>query len=215
MSEARTLRAGAIASVLGWLTGIGMTVATRGADVQGSESVEVKDKLVAIVQQDPALIMKVMGFDSIFVMAYIALFTALYAYTPKDGRKLAAVALGLGLVAAACDMIENVIYMVMGLSAQHGGVITPELPFQYYDSTLKWLAAFGAMGLFALVFPRRTWLETVTAIAMAIFTLGGALSIAFPSLEPFRGLFFVVALPMFATIFFRRAAGLGPQEVAA
>lgn len=214
MSEARTLRAGAIASVLGWGSGIGMILATKGSDVQGSETVELKDKLVAIVQHDPGLVLKVMGFDAIFIMAYITLFTALYAHTPRDGRKLAAVALGLGLVAAGSDLLENAVYMVMALSAQHGGVVSPELPFQYYDSTIKWLAAFSAVGLFTLVFPRRNWLETATAAVMAAFPLGGALSIAFPQFAPLRGLFFIVGLPMFAVLLFRRAAGLGPKEIA-
>ena len=209
--ETRTLRAGGVAAAVAWVSGIGMTVLTNGADVQATQTVEVKDKLLAIVQHQPDLLLKVMGFDTLFVMGYATVFCALFAAVPRDGRLLAAVGLGFGLLAALCDTVENVLYGVYGLGGLHHAVVIPELPFHYYVSSLKWAAAFTAVALLLLVFPRRTWLEGLISGVMATFPLGGALSIAFPDLLPLRALFFVVGMPLFALLFFRRAAGVGPK----
>jgi len=212
MLEARTLRAGGLAAGVAWLSGVAMTLLTKGADVQASQTVELKDKLLAIVHTQPDLLLKVMGCDTLFVLGYATVFTALYAVVPRDGRTLAAVGLGFGLLAALCDMVENVLYGVYGLAGLHHVPVTVELPFHYYVSSLKWVSAFGAVGLLTLVFPRRNWFEGLLTLVMASFPLGGALSIAFPDLLPLRALFFVVGMPLFAILFFRRAAGRGPAE---
>ena len=215
MDQARTLRAGGAAAVVAWLSGVSLTLLTKGVDAQGSQAVEVKDALLASVQSHPDVLLQVMGCDTLFVMGYLTVFCALFALVPRDGRLVAAVGLAMGFLAGACDMIENVLYGVYGLEALSHAPITAELPFHYYVSTLKWSAAFATIGLLVLVFPRRNGFERVISAVMAVFPLGGALSIAFPSLVPLRGLFFVVALPLFAVLFFRRAQGLGPQETVA
>ncbi len=215
MVEARTLRAGGVAAGVAWLSGVSMTLLTKGADVQASQTVELKDKLLTIVQAQPDLLLKVMGFDTLFVMGYATVFCALFAVVPRDGRLLAAVGLGFGLLAALCDTVENVLYGVYGLAGLHHVPFTPELPFHYYVSSLKWISAFGAVGFLTLVFPRRSWFEWLVSAVMVTFPLGGALSIAFPDLLPLRALFFVVGMPLFAVLFFRRAGGRGPSEAAA
>ena len=215
MIEGRTLRAGGVAAGVAWLSGVSMTLLTKGADVQASQTVELKDKLLAIVQTQPDLLLKVMGFDTLFVMGYATVFCALFAVVPRDGRMLAGIGLGFGLLAALCDMVENVLYGVYGLAGLHHVPVTVELPFHYYVSCLKWVSAFSAVGLITLVFPRRTGFEWAISAVMVTFPLGGALSIAFPDLLPLRALFFVVGMPLFAVLFFRRAAGRGPQEAMA
>ena len=212
MIEARTLRAGGVAAGIAWLSGVSMTLLTKGADVQATQTVELKDKLLAIVHTQPDLLLKVMGFDTLFVMGYATVFCALFAVVPRDGKTLAGIGLGFGLLAALCDMVENMLYGVYGLAGLHHVPVTVELPFHYYVSSLKWVSAFSAVGLLTLVFPRRTWFEWAISAVMVTFPLGGALSIALPDLLPLRALFFVAGMPLFAILFFRRADGRGPQE---
>ena len=212
MLQARTLKAGGVAAAVAWLSGVSMTLLTKGGDIQASQTVELKDKLVSIIQTQPDLLLKVMGCDTLFVMGYTAVFCALFTIVPRDGRLVAAVGLAFGLAAGLSDIVENVLYVVYGLGGLNRTPIVPELPFHYYISALKWAAAFSSVGLLTLVFPRRTAFEWAVSAVMATFPLGGALSIAFPSLAPLRSLFFIVGMPMFAVLFFRRAQGLGPSE---
>jgi hypothetical protein len=215
MDKAASLRAGAIAASIGWLAAIAMTVLSKGVDLQVTQTVEPQEKLVDVIRGQPGLLLDYMSLDTLFVISYLVVFGALFLCVPVGGRLTAALGLGFGILAGVSDMIENVLYIVYGLGSLHGASIAPALPFHYYVSQLKWIAAFTSIGLTTLVFPRRSLLEWLIVLVMATFPLGGALSIARPELAPLRAIFFVVGLPLLAILFARRAAGLGPPESAA
>jgi hypothetical protein len=210
MDHAASLRAGALAAVIGWIDAIAIAVLSRGADLQVTQTVETKAKLLAVIQTQPGLLLDYMSLDTLFVMSYLAVFAALFLCVPAGGRLIAALGLGFGILAGLSDMIENILYIVYGLGSLHGADVAPNLPFHYYVSMLKWIAAFTSVGLTTLVFPRRSALEWLIVLVMATFPLGGALSIARPELVPLRAIFFAVGLPLLAILFMRRAAGRGP-----
>jgi hypothetical protein len=215
MDKAVSLRAGAIAAVIGWLAAIAMALLSKGVDLQVTQTVEGKEKLLGIIQGQPELLLHYMSLDTLFVISYLAVFGALFLCVPAGGRLIAALGLGFGVLAGVSDMIENILYIVYGLGSLHGAGVAPELPFHYYVSMLKWIAAFTSVGLTTLVFPCRSAFERLIVLVMATFPLGGALSIARPDLAPLRAIFFVVGLPLLAILFTRRAAGRGPKESAA
>jgi len=215
MDKAVSLRAGAIAAVIGWLAAIAMALLSKGVDLQVTQTVEAKEKLLGIIHAQPDLLLAYMSLDTLFVISYLAVFGALFLCVPAGGRLIAALGLGFGLLAGVSDMIENVLYIVYALGSLNGAGVAPELPFHYYVSMLKWIAAFTSVGLTTLVFPRRSAFERLIVLVMATFPLGGALSIARPDLAPLRAIFFALGLPLLAILFTRRAAGLGPAEKAA
>lgn len=206
MNNARSFRAGSIAAAVAWLAGISMTVVSKGMEVQATETVEQKDRLLGIVGTQTDLLLRYMGLDLLFVTGYLTVFAVLFLCTGRSDRLVAGLGLAGGILAGLCDTLENTLYVVYGLGALHGNMqIVPELPFHYYLSTLKWMSAFSAVGFLVLVFPRNTRFERIISLVMLTLPLGGALSIAFPALAPLRALFFVVGFPLFAIYFFRRA----------
>ncbi len=215
MDHAASPRAGAIAAVIGWVDAIAMAVLTRGAQLQVTQTVATKAKLLAIIQTQPGLLLDYMSLDTLLVISYLAVFGALFLCAPAGGRLIAALGLGFGILAGLSDIIENILYIVYGLGSLHGADVAPDLPFHYYVSMLKWIAAFTSVGLTTLVFPRRSLLEWLVVLVMATFPLGGALSIARRELVPLRAIFFVVGLPLLAILFMRRAAGRGPSPAPA
>jgi hypothetical protein len=201
-----TLWAGALGAILSWTSGIGLALVSRGADLQLSDAVESQERLRAMVAGHPQLLLKAMAWDGLFVTGYVVVFCALFALTRRNGRLVAALGLLLCLVAGACDMVENALYVVYALGALHHAAVAPDVPVHYYLSALKWSSAFAGIGVLALVFPRRDSLDRAASWAMISFPVLGGLSTAYPSLAPLRGLFFLIGMPVFAWLFFSRAA---------
>lgn len=214
MDSRNSFAAGAIAAAVAWVSGIAMTVLTRGVDLQVTQTVETKEKLLSIIQTQPDLLLKFMGLDTIFVIGYVVVFCALFLAVPPTDRLMAGVGLAAGLLAGAADTLENVLYITYGVGQLHGSAVAPELPFHYYVSGLKWMSAFISVAITLLVFPRRTRLEKLLVLVMLSFPVGGALSIAYPDLLPLRALFFVIGMPLFAIYFTGRSREGGKTHVA-
>jgi hypothetical protein len=204
--HAATLRAGGLAAILSWTSGLGLALVSRGADLQLSQAVESQERLRTMVAAHAQMLLEAMAWDGLFVTGYIVVFCALFALAPRSGRPVAALGLALGLLAGGADMVENALYVVYALSALHHAAVAPDLPLHYYLSAIKWSSAFAAIGLLVLVFPRRDSLERAATWVMISFPAIGAVSTAYPSLAPLRSLFFVVGMPVFAWLFFTRAA---------
>ena len=113
MQNAASLRAGAIAAVIGWVAAIAMGLLTKGVDLQVTQTVETKEKLTGIIGTQPALLLDYMSLDTLFVISYIAVFGALFLCMPVGGRLIAALGLGFGILAGLSDIIENVLYIVV------------------------------------------------------------------------------------------------------
>jgi len=205
MGDKKSFRAGSIAAIIAWCAGIGTVLVTRGIVVQGSELVEPRSKIAALISEHAEIVLRFMALDTLFVIGYVTVFAVLFLSVARENRLIAGIALGAGLVGALADTVENLFYITYATAALNGNSIEPVLPFHYFASMLKWLGAFSAIGFFALVFPTRTTFERLLVILMCTFPLGGALSIAFPRLFLMRALFFVLGFPLFAVYFWQRA----------
>jgi len=202
-----SFRAGSIAAGVAWCCGIGSVFVTRGLQPQPTETVATKAEVLAIAQQHTSMLLGFMALDTLFVIGYITVFATVFLAVAKEDRLIAGIGLGAGILAGLADMTENVMYIAYGTAALHANSeLVPSLPFHYYATGMKWIAAFTAVGMQLLVFPRRTLLERVIVAVMCTFPLLGAVSIAWPDLAPLRAIFFVVGLPLLVVYFHKRAS---------
>jgi len=202
-----SFRAGCIAAAVAWCCGIGTLFITRGLNPQPTETVATKAEILAIAQQHTSMLLGFMALDTLFVIGYITVFATVFLAVAKEDRLIAGIGLGAGILAGLADMTENVMYIAYGTAALHGNSeLAPSLPFHYYATGMKWIAAFTAVGMQLLVFPRGTLLERAIVAVMCTFPILGAVSIAWPDLAPLRAIFFVVGLPLLAVYFHKRAS---------
>ncbi len=154
----------------------------------------------------PDLMLRAFASDSLFVISYLMVFVGLHASVAERARTLAAVGLGAGILTAIFDATENAYFVTYALSTLNGAPVTqPELPAIYIIANLKWMAAFTTLAAFGLAWPREDGLGRLMSVLMLIFPLFGALSVAVPGLAPFRGVFFLIGMPLFAWHFYRQA----------
>jgi hypothetical protein len=203
-----SFRAGSIAAAVAWLCGIGGALVARGLNIQPTETVANSREVLAMAQEHTRTLLGFMAFDTIFVIGYVTVFGVVFLAIPKEDRLIGGIGLGAGILAGLADMTENALYVVYATGALSGNAeLNPSLPFHFYATQMKWMAAFAAVGMQLLVFPRRTRLERSIVVAMASFPLLGTLSIVWPVLAPLRALFFVIGLPMLGVYFHKRAVG--------
>ena len=202
-----SFRAGSIAAAFAWCCGIGSALVAHGLNIQPTETVAAKAEVLAMAQRHTDTLLAFMALDSLFVIGYVTVFAVVFLAIPEQDRLIGGIGLGAGILAGLADMTENALYVVYATGALNGNSeISPSLPFHYYATSLKWMAAFAAVGMQLLVFPRRTALERIIVAVMCTFPILGAISIARPSLLPLRALFFVIGLPLLAVYFHRRAS---------
>src|SRR5579864_2229358 len=202
-----SFRAGSIAGAIAWLCGISSGVVAHGLNVQPTETVATSQEVLGMAQQHTSTLLGFMALDTLFVIGYVTVFAVVFLAIPKEDRLIGGIGLGAGILAGLADMTENALYVVYGIAALHGNSeLAPSLPFHYYATGVKWMAAFSAVGMQLLVFPRRTALERTIVGVMCTFPILGAVSIAWPSLALLRVLFFVVGLPLLVVYFHKRAA---------
>jgi len=201
-----SFRAGSIAAGIAWICGIGSAIVAAGLNIQPTETVATSQQILAMARDHTSTLLRFMALDTIFVIGYVTVFAATFLAIPKEDRLIGGIGLGAGILAGLADMTENALYVIYALAARNGNTeLTPWLPFHYLATGVKWMAAFAAIGMLLLVFPRRTILERAIVVVMATFPLLGAVSIAWPALAPLRAIFFVVGLPLLAVYFRRRA----------
>ena len=164
-----------------------------------------------MVREHTGTLLGFMAFDTIFVIGYVTVFAVTFLALAKEDRLIGGIGLGAGILAGLADMTENALYVVYGIGALQGNMeLAPWLPLHYLATGVKWMAAFSAVGMQLLVFPRRTTLERSIVAVMCTFPVLGAVSIAWPALAPLRALFFVVGMPMLAVYFHKRASANEP-----
>jgi hypothetical protein len=203
----RSFRAGSIAGAAAWLCGIGGGIVAHGLNVQPTETVATKAEILAMAQQHTDTVLGFMAFDTLFVIGYVTVFAVIFLAIPQEDRLIGGIGLAAGILGGLADLTENAMYVVYAIGALHGNSeLAPSLPFHYYVTGVKWMAAFAAVGMLLLVFPRGTGLERAIVAVMCTFPVLGAVSIAWPALAPLRAVFFVVGLPMLVVYFNRRAS---------
>lgn len=202
----RSFRAGFVAAVVAWCCGIASAIVARGLNIQPTETVATSGDILAMARDHTTTLLGFMAFDTIFVIGYVTVFAVTLLAIPKEDRLIGGIGLGAGILAGLSDMTENALYVVYALAAvNHNMELTPWLPLHYLATGVKWMAAFTAVGMQLLVFPRRTALERTIVGVMCTFPVLGAVSIAWPALAPLRAIFFVVGLPLLAVYFRKRA----------
>jgi len=200
-----SFRAGSIAAAIAWCCGIGSALVARGLNVQPTETVATSQEILSMAREHAGTLLGFMAFDTIFVIGYVTVFAVVFLACAKEDRLIAGIGLGAGILAGLSDMTENALYVVYGIGAVHNNAeLTPWLPLHYLATGVKWMAAFTAVGMQLLVFPRRTGLERSIVAVMATFPVLGAVSIAWPALAPLRAIFFVIGMPMLAVYFNKR-----------
>jgi hypothetical protein len=198
--------AGFIAAVIAWCGGIGAAIVARGMNIQPTETVATSQEILGMARDHTGTLLGFMGFDTIFVIGYVTVFAVVFLAIPKEDRLIGGIGLGAGILAGFADMTENALYVVYAFAAvYHNAELAPWLPLHYLATGVKWMAAFAAVGMQLLVFPRRTTLERSIVAVMCTFPVLGAVSIAWPALAPLRAIFFVIGLPLLAVYFRKRA----------
>jgi hypothetical protein len=189
-----------------WCCGIGGAIVARGLNVQATETASTGQDILVIAREHTGTLLGFMAFDTIFVIGYVTVFAVIFLCIPKEDRLIGGIALGAGILAGFADMTENALYVIYAFAAvYHNTELAPWLPLHYLATGVKWMAAFTAVGMLLLVFPRRTMLERSIVAVMSTFPVLGAVSIAWPALAPLRAIFFVIGLPLLAVYFHRRA----------
>lgn len=152
--------------------------------------------------------------DTLFPLSYLLIFVGLFAALEGRSRAFALVGLALGALTAFFDLTENAIFISYTLLAYNGSpVTTPDVVLVGVFTTLKWAFGFGTLYAFGVIFPTGSTFEKVLCALMLAFPLFGALSTALPELIVWRGVFFLVGMPLFA-VYFRQQGANQPHEAA-
>lgn len=156
---------------------------------QPSERPGTLDDLVAPTNEHPAAAVAYFTVDSGFVIAFAAVFVGLFVLTKPRAPQFARFALGAGLWTAIADAIENALYWTYAMRAQSGVALaefdTPLLPML---SNLKMVGFFATYLTFAVILPRRDWLERFTTGLMLLPPTIGLASMGLPVLGDLRPL---------------------------
>jgi hypothetical protein len=209
MSEKRVYQAGIVTALVALAAaifmGFGISVPEPGIDLQPSVSFGPVADFVYPGNTYPRLALRFFTADSLFVLSYALVFGGLYTATKERSRLFASLGLGAGLMASFFDAVENAFLISYASSALNGVPVTdPALPLIYVAANLKWMAAFAALYAFGLIWPRDRFLNWLISGLMLFFPIFGVLGVALPSLVPYRGLFFLLGLPLFAWYFWRQ-----------
>jgi uncharacterized membrane protein len=183
----------------------GVPVPEAGIDLQPSLSFGSVAEFVYPGNTYPQLALRFFAADSLFVLSYAMVFAGLHVAVRERSGLFAALGLGAGLLAALLDATENAFFISYASSAANGVLLTePALPLIYVIANLKWMAAFAALYAFGLIWPRDRLSGWLLTGLMLVFPLFGILGVALPNLVPFRGLFFLLGLPLFAWHFWQQ-----------
>lgn len=156
---------------------------------QPSERPGALEDLVRPVNDYPGVAVAYFTTDSGFVIAFAAVFVGLFVLSKHRSPQFARFALGAGVWTAIADTIENALYWTYAMRAQAGVVLaefdTPLLPVL---SNLKMVGFFATYLVFALILPRRDWLERFTTAVMLLPPTMGLASMGIPVLGDLRPL---------------------------
>ena len=198
--------AAGLATVCALFMGFGVRTPETVLTFQPSMATVAPADFLRFISADPALTLRFFAADSLFVLSYAVVFLGWYTLTGPRAPALAGLGLAAGLAAAACDALENAHFIVYASLAVHGAPVPePALPLIYLVANLKWAAAFAAVLAFGLIWPRAGKLDVFIAVLMLAFPAMGVLGVAVPALVDLRGLFFLIAMPLFAVYFWRAA----------
>lgn len=201
-----TYQAVALAALLGFVGVILQLVATSALDAgtfAQPYGVNAETFPIAFNAQPQSVLLFFAG-DTLFPASYLIVFVGLYLRVRDRAKLLGLLALGFGLLTGLLDFAENGFYISYALLAESGTALSePAIVLIYAIATVKWAAAMVTLYAFSLAFPRENTFDWVLVILMFLFLAFGVLSTALSALMPFRGLFFLIGMPVFAAYFWR------------
>lgn len=208
MEKRMTFQAAAFAALVAFvcilIMGFGTPV-PAGTSLQPSVPPSRPADFVRATNEFPKMALRFFAADSLFVLSYVIVFIGLYGVTAERAPVLATIGLGAGIVAALLDAAENAFFITYALLALEGvQLVEPAVLLIAVLANLKWMGAFAALYAFGLIWPRTKWLDSIVAGLMLLFPLVGVLGVASPALIAWRGLFFLVGMPLFAWSFWLR-----------
>lgn len=186
--------------------GFGIRLPDPAVEIQPSIPSGTIEEFVRATNEYPEVVLRFMAADSLFILSYLIVFVGLHTVLLVRASTIAWLGLFTGFLTASMDAIENAYFINYAMLSQQGvHLLEPELPLIYNVANLKWMAAFATLYAFGLVWPRDNWLERVILIVMLLFPLFGVLGVIYPGLIPYRGLFFLIGMPLFASYFWKKA----------
>lgn len=181
-----------------------LVMAAQGNGLQPNVPARPLAEFLLPLRTQPEAMLRFFAADSLFVLSYSVIFVGLHLIAARQSRWLAGFALSFGLVGAVLDAVENAHFITYASLASAGEIVAePALVLVAVMGNLKWMGAFVALLGFGLVWPRSSKLDWALMLLMLAFPVFGVVGVAVPSLVPFRGLFFLVGIPLFAWRFWR------------
>jgi hypothetical protein len=198
MTTATPLRLTAFATSTCALILLILAVATGGSQGLFQLYAPVADYSALLLKRAPVLRLDI-GIDLLFIAAYLSFFVLMGRQLLMDGsdRLIVGIALGLVMMTALLDAIENAHILAMLRAVESGGILSAgQILAQQVASQVKFQAAYCGMAGLGLLWPMRAgwgWTKTLFILQLAaglgIFVVaGGALKL----LYLIRAIFFVV-----------------------
>ncbi|MFG3351458.1 hypothetical protein [Streptomyces sp. NPDC048001] len=213
-------RAGLLAALATFACAVAFPVLTAvhsGVHLQPTDVPLSPAEFAAPLHDRPEAVLLWMGFDALFVLAYVVTFTAARGLTVS--RVLGNLSMGAMIVTGALDMVENAVLAVHAAQAAAGEPFASVPAAALYTvAQLKGTAATAGIGLLALALPTGTRLLRAAVAAAAAFVAVTAVGVAVPALAPLEALPILLLTGLLAAVFAGRlraaAPGRGPAAPA-
>jgi len=145
--------------------------------------------------------------DTIFIMGYTSLFAGIWLIIRDFSEIMAKVGLGLGLLTALADIVENSLLLILVKGLQTGWTPHPLLfGLVYVINTMIDLLSYLGILVYAIILLLifRPWnSKFIMACLFVLYLLVGLLSILLPALVIVRSFMFVIGLAVGGTILWR------------
>lgn len=172
--------------------------------------VHPSDEYGRLLLENPAALRACLALDNLFIVFYASMFVALAVVLDRAGSPRVAVAssIGLLLLVALLDMVENFHFMVMLAEAEQGSLPSSrEISLQVLESLFKFHVSYLGLFLLGFALPRRTAkqrllgnLSWFVQLPVGVLIYVVPHSVAVPLVFA-RFAYFVTALLLIATIF--------------
>lgn len=195
-----------------------LALATGGSQGLFQLYAPVADYSALLLKRAPVLRLDI-GIDLLFIAAYLSFFVLMARRLLADGsdRLLVGIALGLVMMTALLDAIENAHILAMLRAVENGGVLSAgQILAQQVASQVKFQAAYYGMAGLGLLWPTRPgwgWIKALFILqlvaGLGIFIVaGGVLKL----LYLIRATFFVVG-PLLIVASVKTTAANAPRVV--
>ncbi|MFW9887537.1 MAG: hypothetical protein ACFFER_05105 [Candidatus Thorarchaeota archaeon] len=208
-----------IASVfvfIGFLMTLGLTASTL-LSPEGSQLYTATDPQVLINEIASSTVADIdirlagIGFDTFFIVGYMAIFYGFFVLTKDKESFFAKLALALGLTTGFCDLVENAIHVALlnGIPAgwsPDGLYFAALWSFTFVKDLASYMAAMIFIVLLVFIMndpPNLRSYKLILAIFVGLYVVIGCIAIVDSSFLIVRNLSFMLTMPLGAFILFR------------